>query len=74
MELILRPETEAKLTELARRTHRGTDELLEEAVEHLVTYSGWFEHKVAESLAAAERGEIVPDEQVRAWLEQRENA
>jgi ABC-type cobalt transport system substrate-binding protein len=43
MELILRPETEAKLTEMARRTHRGTDELLEEAVEHLVTYSGWFE-------------------------------
>lgn len=74
MELTLRPETEAKLTELARRTHRGTDELSEEAVEHLVTYSGWFEHKVTESLAAAERGEIVPDEQVRAWLEQRENS
>ena len=72
MELQLRPETEAKLNELARRTHRGTDELLEEAVEHLVTYSGWFERKVTGSQAAAERGETVPDEQVRAWLEQRE--
>jgi len=74
MELTLRPETEAKLTDLARRTHRGTDELLEEAVEHLVTYNAWVEHKVTESLAAAERGEIVPDAQVRAWLEQRESS
>jgi len=70
----MRPETEAKLNELARRTHRGTDKLLEEAVEHLVTYNGWFEHKVTASLAAAERGETVPDEQVRAWLEQRERS
>lgn len=74
MELHLTPESEAKLNELARRTHRGTDELIEEAVEHLVTYSGWFEHKVTESLTAAERGETVPDEQVRSWLEQRERS
>jgi predicted transcriptional regulator len=74
MELSLRPETEEKLNELARRTHRGTDELLEEAVEHLVTYSGWFEHKVTESLTAAESGDIVRDDQVRAWLEQRERS
>ncbi len=37
MEVTLRTETEAKLIELARCTHRGTDELLEEAVENLVT-------------------------------------
>ena len=74
MELRLTPETEAKLHELARRTHRGTDELLEEAVEHLVSYSDWFERKVNDSLAAAERGETVPDEQVRAWLEERERS
>jgi predicted transcriptional regulator len=36
MELDLRPETQAKLNELALRTQRGTDALLEEAVEHLV--------------------------------------
>jgi predicted transcriptional regulator len=74
MELHLTPETEAKLNDLARRTHRGTDELLAEAVEHLVSYSAWFEGKVNDSLAAAERGETVPDEQVRAWLEQRERS
>jgi predicted transcriptional regulator len=74
MELHLTPETEAKLNELALRTHRGTDELLEEAVEHLVTYNEWFERKVKSSIAAVQRGETVPDEDVRAWLEGRERS
>jgi predicted transcriptional regulator len=72
MEMDMTPETEAKLNELAQRTHRGKDELLEEAVNHLVAYNRWFERKVNSSLAAAERGETVPDEEVLAWIEQRE--
>lgn len=72
MELRLTPETEAKLNELARRTRRGTDELLEQAVDHLVSYNEWFERKVRDSEAAVARGETVPDEDVRAWLEARE--
>ena len=74
MELHLTPETEAKLNELARQTHRGTDELLAEAVDHLVTYNEWFAHKVNSSIAAVERGDTVPDEVVRAWLEDRERS
>lgn len=72
MEVNLTPEAEAKLDELAQRTHRGTDELLEEAVGHLVAYNDWFEQKVRGSMAAAERGGVIPGEEVRAWLEQRE--
>jgi predicted transcriptional regulator len=68
------PQTEAKLNDLARRTHRGTDELLEEAVEHLLAYHEWFEHKVKASMAAVERGETVPDADVRAWLERRKQS
>jgi predicted transcriptional regulator len=68
------PETEAKLNELAQRTHRGMEELLEEAVNHLVAYNEWFENKVRNSIAAAGRGEVVPDEEVRAWVEQRERS
>jgi len=74
MELHLPPESEAKLNALAQRTRRGTDELLQEAVDHLVTYSEWFERKVKASLAAAEKGETVPDEEVRAWIENRKRA
>jgi predicted transcriptional regulator len=72
MELHLTPETEAKLNELARGTRRGADELLEEAVDHLVSYNEWFERKVRDSQAAVDRGETVPDKDFRAWLEARE--
>jgi predicted transcriptional regulator len=74
MELNLTPETEAKLNALAQRTHRGADELIEEAVDHLVAYNEWFEIEVREGLEEIERGEVVPDEEVRAWLEQRERS
>jgi len=57
MELRLTPETEAKLKELARRIHRGTDEL-DEAVDHLVAYNEWFERKVKDSQAVIARGEF----------------
>jgi predicted transcriptional regulator len=72
MELHLTPDAEAKLNELARRTRRGTDELVAEAVDHLVAYHEWFERKVKDSQAAVARGETVLDEEVRAWLEGRE--
>ncbi|MGC2111106.1 MAG: hypothetical protein WA655_16440 [Candidatus Korobacteraceae bacterium] len=72
MELHITPETEAKLNDLAQRTHRGKDELLEEAVNYLVLYNEWFERKVRESLAASDRGQTVSDDDVRAWIEQRE--
>jgi hypothetical protein len=35
-------------------------------------YKKWFEQKVGDSIAAVERGEIIPDKEVRAWIEQRE--
>jgi predicted transcriptional regulator len=38
----------------------------------LVAYHEWFERKVKESQAAVARGETVPDDEVRAWLEGRE--
>jgi len=72
MELHLTPETEAKLNDLARRIHRGTDELLGEAVDYLVAYNDWFERKVKNSIVAAEGNQTVPDEEVGAWLERRE--
>ena len=72
MELHLTPEAEAKLNDLAQRTHRGTDELLGQAVDYLVAYNEWFERKVRNSMAAAEGNEAIPNEEVGAWLERRE--
>jgi len=72
MEVSLRPETEAKLNDLAERTHRGTDELLQEAVDHLLAYEAWYEEQIDEAEAAIARGETFSHEQVRAWLEARQ--
>jgi predicted transcriptional regulator len=69
MELHLTPETQLKLNALAQRTHRGTDELLEEAVDHLVLWNEWLEKKVSSSIAAAQHGAITSNEDVGAWLE-----
>ncbi len=66
------PELEAKLDELAQRTHRDKSELLEEAVNNLVAYNQWFERKVSASQEAANHGVLVADEDVRGWLEQRD--
>ncbi len=74
MELHLKPEAQAKLNELALRTHRDAGELLEEAVDHLMTWNDWLEGKVNSSIAAVERGETTPDDDVRLWLEQRERS
>jgi len=71
MELHLTVEAEAKLNQLAQRTRRDKDELLEEAINHLIAYNEWLEKEVKESLAAADRGEIVSNEEVRKWLEER---
>ncbi len=74
MELRMTPETEAKLDQLAQRTRRDKSELLEEAVNNLLLYNEWFERKVNASLETAERGQIVPDEDVRAWVERRKRS
>ena len=70
MELNLDPATEAKLNELAQRTGRGADELVDEAVDHLIAYDEWLERKMEPRIEALERGEpTVSDDKVRSWLE-----
>jgi predicted transcriptional regulator len=71
MELQIRPETEAKLNNLAERIHRDRNELLEEAVNNLLAYNEWFERKVNASMVATAHGEVVADGDVLAWVEER---
>ncbi len=74
MATTLKPEMEAKLSQLAERTHRSKEEALEEALNQALSYNVWFEAKVNEGLAAVERGEVVADEDVLAWIEERERS
>jgi len=72
MATIPKPQTEEKLSQLASDMHLAKDDILDEAVDHLLAYNSWLRGKVSESLAAAERGEVVADEDVLAWIEKRE--
>ncbi len=74
MELRVTGETEARLNELAQRTHRDQAELLEEAINHLIAYNEWLERKVKDSQAAVEQDRVVPDAEVRGWMERRERS
>ena len=70
MELNLTPATEAKLNELAQRTGRGADELIDEAVDHLMAYDEWLAGKLTPRIDALERGEpTISDDEVRDWLD-----
>jgi predicted transcriptional regulator len=71
VELNLNPETAATLNKIAASTGRGMDELIDEAVAHLAAYNAWFDRRVRESMAAAERGEIVSHEEARAWMDKK---
>jgi predicted transcriptional regulator len=74
MATTLKPEFEAKLSQLAERTHRSKEEALEEALNQALAYNDWFVAKVNEGLASLDRGEVVPDEQVLAWIKERERS
>ena len=71
MEVRFTSDQETKLTELALRTGRGTDELLQEAVDRLLEYNVWFEQKVSASIAQADRGELIDHNDVRVRVMKR---
>jgi predicted transcriptional regulator len=74
MATTLKPEFEAKLSQLAERTHRSKEEALEEALNQALAYNDWFAARVDEGMAALDRGDAVPDEQVLAWIKARERS
>ena len=59
---------------MARRTGRGVDELIDEAVEHLAAHDEWLENRLKPRMEAVERGEatMVSNEDVRGWLERQQ--
>ena len=69
MDVHLTPRQEMRLNELAITTGRGTDELVQEAVDRLLAYDNWFKEQVRVGLDQINRGEFVEDEEVRARIE-----
>ncbi|MCX6599431.1 MAG: hypothetical protein NTV70_24015 [Acidobacteria bacterium] len=72
MDVQLNPEQVVKLSELALATGRGTDDLLREAVDNLLSDDQWFRQQVALGLAQSESGDLIEeaemDLRVKSWF------
>lgn len=66
MEVHLPQNEEAKLNELAVKTGRGTDELVQEAVHRLLAHNEWFQEQVQVGIDQIERGDFVEEEEMEA--------
>ena len=71
MEVRLNPDLQAKLAELASQQGRDTEELVIDAVERMVNYDQWFVREVQKGITAADRGELVDQEEVKKLIDRR---
>ena len=69
MEVHLPDTQESQLNELAAKTGRGTDELVQEAVARLLAHNEWFKAQVQVGIDQIERGEFIDEEEMDARIE-----
>jgi len=67
MVIELTPEMEATLSKIAERRRLSIVEALRQILDH----EGWFDEQVQEGINSIERGEMIPHEDVKRWLEKR---
>ena len=60
---------EAQLNELAAKTGRGTDDLVQEAVARLLAHDEWFKEQVQVGIDQINRGEFTEEEEMDARVE-----
>lgn len=71
VELNLSPEKEARLRDLAVRSGKDTQEVLEEALDRLLEYDAKFAEAVEKGRAEIRRGEFIGHDEVLAQIERR---
>jgi predicted transcriptional regulator len=60
--------TGVRLSQLAKATKRSRSALVGEALEQYVSHQDWLATEIERGVAAAERGELVEDSSVVAWI------
>jgi predicted transcriptional regulator len=74
MEVQLPQSQETQLNELAARTGRGTDALVQEAVAQLLVRNGRFSQQVQVGIDQIKRGEFIEEEEMDARVERMLNS
>ena len=71
MEVRLNPDLQAELAELASQQGKDTEELVVDAVERMVNFDQWFMREVEKGKSAADRGELVDQDDVQKLIDRR---
>ena len=66
MEVLLPENQEAQLNELALRTGRGTDDLIQEAVARMLAHNAWFQKPVQIGIDQIARCEFMEEDEMDA--------
>jgi len=66
MEVRLPENQEAQLSELAHRTGRGTDDLIQEAVARMLAHDVWLKEQVQIGIDQIARGEFIEEDEMDA--------
>jgi predicted transcriptional regulator len=74
MEIRLLPDQEVQLNEIAARTGRGTDDLVQEAVAKFLSFQKWLKHEAQVGIDQIERGEFIEEEEMDARVERMLNS
>jgi predicted transcriptional regulator len=69
MEVHLPQIQEAQLNQLAAKTGRSTDDLLQEAVARLLVHDEWFQKQVQVGIDQIARGEFIDEDEMDARVE-----
>ena len=74
MQVDFTPEQLQRLSQIAAHVGTNPENLVKDAALRLVDEDERFRAAVREGIAAADRGELIDDQEVRQWLEERERS
>lgn len=69
MEIELLPRQVAELTEIATQTGRGTDELVRQAVDQMISENEWLRQQAEIGIEQIERGDFLEEEEMAMRVE-----
>jgi predicted transcriptional regulator len=69
VEVHLNPELQARVDRAAKNNNRGSEQYVQQLVEHYVDHDVWFREQVKKGLDQLDRGEFLTHEEMGARIE-----
>jgi predicted transcriptional regulator len=69
MDIELRPDQMTRLSEIAEETGRGTDELVRQAVDQIISENEWLRQQAKIGIEQVERGEFLEEEEMASRVD-----